>query len=62
MPERRFREPLDKEHQHFRNRQDFMKLPALERWRILEEQARMLHKHYVELTEPEELGGGDFFE
>lgn len=55
-------EPVAEEHRQLMDRRAFMKLPVEERRRILEEQARTLQKHYAELTEHEEPGGGDFFD
>lgn len=48
-------------HRQFFDKKEFMKLPVEERRDILEEQARGLLKHYDELAEQEEPGGGDFF-
>lgn len=60
--ERLLGEPLAEEHRQFLDRRAFMKLPVEERRKILEEQAKALQKHYEQLTEQEEHGGGDFFE
>jgi hypothetical protein len=60
--ERLLGEPLEEEHRQFMDRRAFMKLPPLERRRILEEQARTMQKHYAELTEQEEPGGGEFID
>ncbi|MGC8494310.1 MAG: helix-turn-helix domain-containing protein [Syntrophobacteraceae bacterium] len=55
-------EPLEEVHRQFLDRSAFMKLPTEERRRILAEQASALQKHYDELADREEPGGGDFFE
>ena len=60
--ERLLGEPLEEVHRQFFDRGVFMKLPKEERRRILAEQAIALQKHYDELAEREEPGGGDFFE
>jgi acyl-CoA reductase-like NAD-dependent aldehyde dehydrogenase len=48
------------EHRQFLDRKAFMKLPAEERRKILDEQSKALQKHYDELAEQEKTGGGDF--
>ena len=60
--ERLLEEPLEEVHKQFLDRNVFMKLPVEERRRILAEQASALQKHYDELADQEEPGGGDFFE
>jgi len=60
--ERFLGEPLEEVHRQFLDRNVFMKLPVEERRRILAEQASTLQKHYDELADQEDLGGGDFFE
>jgi Zn-dependent peptidase ImmA (M78 family) len=60
--ERFLGEPLEEVHRQFLDRNVFMKLPVEERRRILAEQASILQKHYGELADQEDLGGGDFFE
>lgn len=60
--ERLLGEPLEEEHRQFLDRRAFMKLPVEERRRVLEEQTKALQKHYEELAEQEEPGGGDFFD
>jgi hypothetical protein len=39
-----------------------MNLPVEERRRVLEEQAKVLQKHYEGLAKQEESGGGEFFD
>ena len=60
--ERLLGESLEEEHRQFMDRQAFMKLPVEERRKVLEEQAKALQKHYDQLTEEDEPGGGDFFD
>ena len=60
--ERLLGESLEEEHRQFMDRQAFMKLPVEERRKVLEEQAKALQKHYDQLTEEDESGGGDFFD
>lgn len=55
-------EPLEVMDRQLLDRSVFMKLPIVERRRILAEQASALPKHYDELADREELGGDDFFE
>lgn len=58
--ERLLGEPLEELHRQFLDRNAFMKLPVEERRKILAEQASALQKHYDELADREEPGGGDF--
>ena len=55
--ERMTGEPHTVEHQELIDRRAFMRLPAAERKKVLQEQAERLKEHYAEIKG---LGGGDF--